>query len=1223
MLKIFLVAILLLPVFANAGGASDYQAGLDFTQDPTGGTTGGHNAANLQNMIQLFLHNKDLNQSTDANANNKLNTGSTSAQDVNILRQYLQQSNDPNSTASTSLNEAGGRGDQKKQYCLDYTDSTKTPHPDPVKYAECQGVNELNKHPVRDWVASSGFSKNDAIFSAGSGVGLAKKGIADSPQNQLMALVGVGGGGGASGQQCVTVNKVSPPKTTTGQCTRAAIPDSIPCGVTITPKVFLEKYCNAGGGPFTVESFISGSDGSTAVVQAVLFSSTPADTGPSLIKTEPFFSAHSNYLKIEYTCGTPSLIDGSVTTIIAKLSVPSGTYPRDGGPVIMEFTPGTSHSRVQGSLGSYWWESCVVGGYGCNGNVVSWVYGLFYDGLSDTVNAFYFGAVRDNATSGTGANPLISCAPGTNFFPAGATYTTTVCTQMNYFGECESTGTQTNYAISSRCETPGKASLIEVVPVVTTASPISTFSCSDNGCSTGYVCPTGYAYYAPTSVLGVAEEISYYSTCHKISASCPLVADDNYVMGGPIVTFDWHTGKLVVSNAYCTLQSAIDNLYLYVPVPHYTGNAGVRERLVDSAIDTCASLQAQASPGPAAAGGSYPPVTVTKDTCPTNWSLIPGSATFPSICQFQPASVPALATATYVCPNGGAYNTTTAQCEYQQSSYPAIGSKLYSCAAGDTLQGACPNGGTASGQACLYKPYSANIANRSCLTGFTLVGNLCYNNPLLAQSILVANGTSVLNSINTFACNGADILNGTMCESAAQIVMCDHQSPSVSSNAISHYSCPIGNMAGSYNLNYAIADNTVQLQACVAFPITKTASPQSRYCDAPYGYNAATDKCEYQMPDYAGSQVNDCSGSPGFTYDAASHACYQVPAPYPANLSYISYCPDGYSVMDNAYCEDDYGNTADLIAAYITSQCNAGDTYNAVANTCQPPTLYATPTTHYFCVDKDGLGATDSLINSTTCRPQLLTYIGEQLWNCPVVIGDPNPIVAGMPWSLNGSLQPASNYSVTGPYGTSITSSMKWVGGTTCSYQPPSVDGIYSYTTHNCTDPTYVLDASGMFCIPPKQAVASALSNTLACLSNDALNGATCNPALQVYSPSVQVSYTCDPALPIGTTLDSVLHLCKPPVQTQSPTPVSSIVCGSNAALNTTTGRCDYVSIPALNIGGHYTCPPLYSQVDGWCIPSPQWAYSATWNLNTYACPEGGTLGLTTTGQQNGLCYLP
>ena len=175
----------------------------------------------------------------------------------------------------------------------------------------------------------------------------------------------------------------------------------------------------------------------------------------------------------------------------------------------------------------------------------------------------------------------------------------------------------------------------------------------------------------------------------------------------------------------------------------------------------------------------------------------------PTVCQFQPAAVAAIATMTYSCPNGGTLDPATKQCERQAPSYAAIASPLYTCPVGDTLQGAtCPNGGVMNGQSCLYPAYKAAVASQSCLSGLTLVGNLCYTDPLLAQTITAANGTTVLNSIKVYSCNGTDVLNGSMCTPAPHTVMCDYQPPSVSSNPLNHYSCPTTNKTGSHLINY-------------------------------------------------------------------------------------------------------------------------------------------------------------------------------------------------------------------------------------------------------------------------------------------------------------------------------------------------------------------------------------------------------------------------------------
>ena len=196
-----------------------------------------------------------------------------------------------------------------------------------------------------------------------------------------------------------------------------------------------------------------------------------------------------------------------------------------------------------------------------------------------------------------------------------------------------------------------------------------------------------------------------------------------------------------------------------------------------------------------------------------------------------------------------------------------------------------------------------------------------------------------------------------------------------------------------------------------------------------------------------------------------------------------------------------------------------------------------------------------------------------------------------------------------------------------CSYTPPNTSAIYSYTSMHCSDQTHVLDATGMYCVPPKTQTNSILSNILACETGDVLSGASCTPALIIYSPTSTSTYSCDPLLPAGTAFNATTMQCTPPELISPVVPVSTLVCGSNANLNTLTGQCDFISIPALNVGGQYTCPALYTvgvgAQAGWCIPTGQWSYPAAWNLIKYTCPDGGTLGLNGSGQPNGLCYMP
>ena len=197
----------------------------------------------------------------------------------------------------------------------------------------------------------------------------------------------------------------------------------------------------------------------------------------------------------------------------------------------------------------------------------------------------------------------------------------------------------------------------------------------------------------------------------------------------------------------------------------------------------------------------------------------------------------------------------------------------------------------------------------------------------------------------------------------------------------------------------------------------------------------------------------------------------------------------------------------------------------------------------------------------------------------------------------------------------------------TCRFNPPTVNGSFAYTTYACANSTYSLDASQLFCIPPLQPSMSTLSLPYACLGTDVLSGSSCTPVPIIYAPTAVTSYSCPiPPLPTGTVLNTITNLCNIPPTVQAPTVTSSLMCGSNAQLNA-SNMCVYVSIPALNVAGQYTCPPLYTvgsgATAGWCIPTPQTSYPATWNKIEYLCLNGGHLGLNAAGQPNGLCYLP
>lgn len=911
--KSLLFAAILMPVMVYAGGQADFQSGLDFTGDPTGGQPAaagkpaGNNAANLSNLVNLFMATKDLGVATGTDKNPNLNSASQSANDLNILKTYMGDNNIAGGpSAITSLNQAGGRGDQKLKFCFDYVNPAKTPTPDPVKLAECTGVNNLSKQFCADYLnpalvpapdkkiiaecqmkeaaklafKNTGFGKNDAIFGPNSQIGQAKKLITDTPQASLVAVVTGAVVSGANGQMCTTVNKVTPPQMTQAICARAAVPDSQACGMVMTPKVILEKYCNAHGGPNNITSGLSSS----------------GSGGWGFAHIEPFYVAgYNGPMKIEYGCGTPSLIDGSVTTIIAKLYTPAGVYPNNNGPLpplTLEFTPGVSKPWVTGSMGYNIWQC------GWSGNCIdNYNAAMFYDGAADTLNVRYLGMSTEYGPE-TGGDNLVSCKPGTNFLAPSAPYTIPV-------PQAWSSGNPrvviswkypTYYAVKSRCETPGISSMISVPGTVVKA--VGTYVPSNNmrnanASAPKVLCPTGYLNYVVSQTN---------PTCYKIIPGvCPTTAGNSYFSLTPPNPTNLPAGSTAntaptPSATYCTLQSAINDLHLYTPATHYLGGAGIRNRLIENVVDTCAPLQAQAANGPTGPSGSYTPVTKMTDTCPTTaaqtWNLTPATASFPAECRYQPAVVNANKTTVYSCPNGGVYSTISGLCERQDPGYPAVSSGLYTCPVGDIITGAaCPNGGTLQGQSCLYQPYDAAISSSTCATGFQLIvpsgatTGLCYNDPILAQTIFAVDNVNVFDPTNTYACNGADILNGTMCEAAAQTVTCDHQPPSVGSIAQNHYNCPatLAPMkTGIYPITYVLANDLVQAQTCVAQPVTKPASIQRRVCNAPYVYNGATDKCEYQIGDYAATVLNNCSANPGYTYDPATARCFLTPATYPA-----------------------------------------------------------------------------------------------------------------------------------------------------------------------------------------------------------------------------------------------------------------------------------------------------------------------------------------------------
>jgi len=83
-------------------------------------------------------------------------------------------------------------------------------------------------------------------------------------------------------------------------------------------------------------------------------------------------------------------------------------------------------------------------------------------------------------------------------------------------------------------------------------------------------------------------------------------------------------------------------------------------------------------------------------------------------------------------------------------------------------------------------------------------------------------------------------------------------------------------------ISYAIADNTVQSNSCVAFPVKKPATVSGMTCSPPYLYSATSNKCEYRMADYNSTITKDCSGNPGYTYDAVNNVCFKSQPSYAA-----------------------------------------------------------------------------------------------------------------------------------------------------------------------------------------------------------------------------------------------------------------------------------------------------------------------------------------------------
>jgi hypothetical protein len=289
---------------------------------------------------------------------------------------------------------------------------------------------------------------------------------------------------------------------------------------------------------------------------------------------------------------------------------------------------------------------------------------------------------------------------------------------------------------------------------------------------------------------------------------------------------------------------------------------------------------------------SYSAIASKLYTCPTGDTVKSGVCPFGGVkkgegCLYPPYSANIVS---QTCPSGFnlvgnlCYNDATLAATIKTANGTSVidSTKTYGCNGSDTLNGAfceivLPSQGA---------PYAATVITPACPTGYTFTaGSIVGTDPttganIYGPSTCVNDTTSaVISPVPIiYSCpNNTDVLIGSTCN-PPQPVQCVNQPPSVASIPVNHYNCPTTNKTGNYFIGYTMVDNTVQLNSCTALPITKSASVQGSWCDAPYVFNGATNKCEYQMPDYTASYCADAT----YTFNASSGLCEKIPPTYPA-----------------------------------------------------------------------------------------------------------------------------------------------------------------------------------------------------------------------------------------------------------------------------------------------------------------------------------------------------
>lgn len=434
-----------------------------------------------------------------------------------------------------------------------------------------------------------------------------------------------------------------------------------------------------------------------------------------------------------------------------------------------------------------------------------------------------------------------------------------------------------------------------------------------------------------------------------------------------------------------------------------------------------------------------------------------------------------------------------------------------------------------------------------------------------------------------YSCPSGGSLSGTTCYTSSSYgaSVASYYCPSGGSLSgttctyFAGYSCPSGgSLSGS---TCAVISGYSCPGGTVPFNYAPVNQSTSCYVNCPAGYGSWTSGYGSSWVSNAGNWV--CKKNNVMSFIAATQT------PSVANFSY-------YGATAN------YGTYGASIASYY---CPSGGSLSGT--TCTISGSYAATAT-YQC------NPGDTLMPGNICRPALLTATATDVYECPVAAGDP----VGAGWWLNTQ-------------GTTSVTQQSNIAAPLCRFNPPTVNGTYSYTTHHCHDLTHALSGDQLWCIPPTITTYPSLDSIFACfVAADSLSGSTCTPPMQIYASTPYTTYACPTGMPSGTLMDAV-YMCVPPIVTQAVIQTPTLTCGPNSKLNTTTNQCDYVSIPALNVGGQYRCPAKYTvgtgANQGWCLPATQWAYPASWYLTTYMCQNGGTLGLNPDGTQNGLCYLP